>query len=185
MFIFSPILFLSFFAFPNFYKKHKKETFLFIGIISAFVLYYSLIMTNTWHGLVGWSARYMILLIPFLLIPLAATLEKTKSKLFLSILIILGSIGVFFNLVWLIQDVSWFVWAGMGESKYGLYSLPSFQFGYRISPLVLWTFEFSQLTNTIFLAFTQLQLDIFLVKILTPIGYIISFVGILEKSWYV
>ena len=179
LFIFSPILFLSFFAFPNFYKKHKKETFLFIGIISAFVLYYSLIMTNTWHGLVGWSARYMILLIPFLLIPLAATLEKTKSKLFLSILIILGSIGVFFNLVWLIQDVSWFVWAGMGESKYGLYSLPSFQFGYRISPLVLWTFEFSQLTNTIFLAFTQLQLDIFLVKILTPIGYILTFVALI------
>ena len=77
------------------------------------------------------------------------------------------------------QDVSWFVWAGMGESKYGLYSLPSLGWSFRISPLVLWTFEFSQLTNSIFLAFTHLQLDIFLVKLLTPIGYIISFVGIL------
>ena len=127
--------------------------------------------TNTWHGLVGWSARYMILLIPFLLIPLAATLEKTKSRLFLSIVVILGSIGVFFNLVWLIQDVSWFVWAGMGESEYGLYSLPSLQFGYRISPV--------SYTNAIFLAFAHLQLDIFLVKILTPIGYILTFVALI------
>ena len=179
LFIFSPILFLSFFTFPNFYKNHKKETLLFIGIISAFLLYYSLIMTNTWHGLVGWSARYMVLLIPFLLIPLAATLEKTKSRLFLSIVVILGSIGVFFNLVWLIQDVSWFVWSTMGASTSGLYSLPSLQYAYRISPLVLWTFEFSQLTNAIFLAFAHLQLDIFLVKILTPIGYILTFVALI------
>ena len=136
-------------------------------------------MTNTWHGLVGWSARYMVLLIPFLLIPLAATLEKTKSRLFLSIVVILGSIGVFFNLVWLIQDVSWFVWSTMGASTSGLYSLPSLQYAYRISPLVLWTFEFSQLTNAIFLAFAHLQLDIFLVKILTPIGYILTFVALI------
>ena len=179
LFIFSPILFLSLFTFTDFYKNHKKETFLFIGVIGTFLLYYSFIMTNTWHGLVGWSARYLILLIPFLLIPLAATLEKRTNKIFLSIILFLGSLGVLFNLVWLVQDVSWFVWAGMGESKYGLYSLPSLGWSFRISPLVLWTFEFSQLTNSIFLAFTHLQLDIFLVKLLTPIGYIISFVGIL------
>jgi hypothetical protein len=177
LFIFCPILFLSFFTFTDFYKNHKKEFFLFIGIIAAFLFYFSIFNSNSWHGLVGWSARYVILLIPFLLLPLGLTLDKRKNKPLLFIILILGSLGVLFNLVWLIQDVSWFVWAGMGESQYGLYSLPSPGWTARISPLVLWTFEFSQLTNAIFLAFTHLQLDIFLLKILTPIGYSLSFVA--------
>ena len=176
LFIFSPILFLSFFAFPDFYKKHKKDFFLFLGIISIFLFYFSFLNPNSWHGLVGWSARYLILLIPFLLLPLGLTLDKRKNKLIMFIIIILGSLGVLFNLVWLIQDVSWYVWAGMGESTRGLYSLPAPGWHSRISPLVLWTFEFSQLTHSIFLAFTHLQFDIFLLKILTPIGYISSFI---------
>ena len=176
LFIFSPILFLSFFAFPNFYKNYKKEFFLFIGIIAAFLFYFSFINTNSWHGLVGWSARYVILIIPFLLLPLGLTLDKTKNKPIMFVILILGSLGVLFNLVWLIQDVSWYVWAGMGESSRGLYSLPAPGWSGRINPMVLWTFEFSQLTNSIFLAFTHLQFDIFLLKILTPIGYVLSFI---------
>jgi len=177
LFIYCPILFLSFLGFTDFYKNNKKDTFLFIGIIAVFLLYYSLIMNNTWHGLVGWSARYMILLVPFLLLPLASTLEKRKNKSLLFIILILGSLGVLFNLVWLIQDVSWFVFSGMGASGSGLYALPApGGWNLRISPLLLWTFEFSPLTNSIFLAFTFLQFDIFLLKLLTPIGYVLSFV---------
>ena len=175
LFIFCPILFLSFFAFPDFYKNHKKEFFLFIGIITAFLFYFSFLNTNSWHGLVGWSARYVILIIPFLLLPLGLTLDKRKNKPIMFIILILGSLGILFNLVWLIQDVSWYVWAGMGESNRGLYSLPAPGWSGRINPMVLWTFEFSQLTNSIFLTFTHLQLDIFLLKILTPIGYVLSF----------
>lgn len=175
LFIFCPILFLSFLTFTDFYKNYKKEFFLFSGIIIAFLLYFSIFNTNSWHGLVGWSSRYVILLIPFLLLPLGITLDKRKNRPFLFIILFLGSLGIFFNLVWLIQDVSWYVWAGMGESSRGLYSLPAPGWSGRISPMVLWTFEFSQLTNSIFLAFTHLQLDIFLLKILTPIGYILSF----------
>ena len=171
LFIFCPILFLSFFTFTDFYKNHKKEFFLFTGIITAFLLYFSVFNTNSWHGLVGWSARYVILIIPFLLLPLGLTLDKRKNKPLLFIILILGSLGVLFNLVWLIQDVSWFVWAGMGESQYGLYSLPSLGWTARISPLVLWTFEFSQLTHAIRYLFVSSEPDIYLLKLWGPYFY--------------
>jgi hypothetical protein len=174
--IFSPILFLVFVSFTDFFKKNKNECILLIIIISSFLLFYGTI--DTWHGLNSWGPRYIVSIVPFMLLPLGSSLEKRTSLTFRSFVIILSSLGIFINLVYLIQDVSWFVWGWPGTS--GLYGLDIVVDGWRhplnVDPAVIWTFEYSQLTHSIINVFYNYQPDIFLLKILTPpiyFGFII------------
>ena len=80
------------------------------------------------------------------------------------------------------QDVSWFVWGLMGQDDHGLYSLHGGPL--RIHPLTIWTFEFSQLTHSIFMAFNHLQSDIYLLKVLGVSAYSIILLGFLIPLWY-
>ena len=65
----------------------------------------------------------------------------------------------------------------MGQDEHGLYSLHGGPL--RIHPLTIWTFEFSQLTHTIAMVFINLQLDIYLVKILGTSIYSVFLAGLL------
>ena len=177
LFIFAPILLTCFFSFPHFFQKHKGECILFIAILSCFILFYS--QSHAWHGLNAWGERYLFAAMPFLLIPLGFSLEKFSSKRFTILLICLGSLGVFFNISYLVNDVSWFIWGLMGSGK-GLYELGHIETILWVHPLTLWTFEFSQLTHTIKYLFysleKSLQLDIYLLKVLGPNLYSIFFI---------
>ena len=168
IFIFAPILFTVIVSYTDFYKKNKLTFFLMLGTVLSFIIWFSA-FSVTWHGLVSWSARYLLPIIPFLMIPLAASLTIRKGKIFITSIIFLAALGAFFNFSYLVQDVSWFVWGQMGNHDYGLYSLDGGPL--RIGPLVLWTFEFSQLTQSINLMFLHLQPDIFLLKILGSQAY--------------
>jgi len=159
--IFAPILFTIFLAFPDFYKKNKFECVLFLSFLALLLIVYG--NSESWHGLNAWGERYLLPIIPFLLLPLGASLVKRKSKIFKISIIILGVLGAFFNLVYLVQDVSWFIWGVMGEHR-GLYELGRLTTSLWIHPLVLWTFDYSQLTHSIMWAFGSLQPDIFLLK---------------------
>jgi len=98
------------------------------------------------------------------------------------LLIPLGGAGVLFNLAWLVQDVSWFVWGLMGSDR-GLFSLGNAgMHPLRIHPDVLWTFEHSQLTNAIILLFTNLQVDLFYYNYLGPMISILILSSILIPS---
>ena len=170
LFIFAPILLTIFFTLPDFYKKNKGYTFLFITFIILPVVYFA--HMEFWHGLVSWSARYLLLFIPFFLLPLGASLELRKN-IFLRInLIALGILGFFFNLVYIIQDVSWFVWGS--PARTGLFSLGDVQTALYIHDAVIWTFEYSQLTHSIITAFSNLQLDLFFVKLFGAPIFIIT-----------
>lgn len=165
LFVFAPLLLTVFFSFPDFYKRNKPECVLFLSFSTLFVLYYGAGGGGYWHGLVAWGPRYLVNIIPFLLLPLGASIEKRKSKTLKIVLLALAGIGFFFNLVYVVQDVIWFVWGNaslhtglFGIEKNGLYPL-------NIHPATIWTFEYSQLTQSIMTAFTHLQLDIFLLKI--------------------
>ena len=125
-----------------------------------------------WHGLVSWSARYLLLFIPFFLLPLGASLELRKNTFLRINLIALGILGFFFNLVYIIQDVSWFVWGS--PARTGLFSLGDVQTALYIHNAVIWTFEYSQLTHSIINVFSNLQIDLFFVKLFgAPIFIII------------
>ena len=146
---------------------------------------------ESWHGLNGWADRYLLTLIPFLLLPLGFSIEKRASKKFYSILIGLGSLGIIFNIAYLLTDVSWFIWGIMGSGK-GLYELGHITAHLWIHPLVLWTFEYSQLTHAIRYAIIDLHPDIFLLKIwgmmfygiflIMSVGLMISYLFYLNKN---
>ena len=167
LFIFSPILFTIFVSFFDFYKKDKSSFLIFSAYLVSMLVFFGNL--ETWHGFVSWGPRYLLPVIPFLLIPLAASIEKRNSIGFRFLVIVLGAIGAFFSLIWLIQDVSWFTWGVMGGDS-GLYSLGMAGIhSFSLNPLVFWTFEYSQLVQSINLAFNHLQVDLFLFKLLGPI----------------
>ena len=167
LFIFSPILFTIFVSFFDFYKKDKSSFLIFSAYLVSMLVFFGNL--DTWHGFVSWGPRYLLPVIPFLLIPLAASIEKRNSLGFRFLVITLGAIGAFFSLIWLIQDVTWFTWGAFGGDS-GLYSLGIAGIhSLNLNPLVFWTFEYSQLVQSINLAFNHLQVDLFLFKLLGPI----------------
>lgn len=181
LFIFAPILLTVFFSFPDFYKRNKSECILFLSFVAMFLNVYG--GGNLWHGLVAWGARYLLPIVPFLLLPLGASLETRKSKLLKIFLIILGGFGVFFNIVYVIQDISWFVWTYPG-SHTGLFGIATASDPLYINPAVLWSFEYSQLTQSMMTAFTHLQPDIFLLKLFGPLVYGLAIIAILSTLIY-
>jgi len=167
LFIFSPILFTIFVSFFDFYKKDKSSFLIFSAYLVSMLVFFGNL--ETWHGFVSWGPRYLLPVIPFLLIPLAASIEKRNSLGFRFLVITLGAIGAFFSLIWLIQDVTWFTWGAFGGDS-GLYSLGVAGIhSLNLNPQVFWTFEYSQLVQSINLAFNHLQVDLFLFKLLGPI----------------
>ena len=169
LFVFVPITLLSFTSFLDFYKKEKTHCIIFIIIISSFLIYYS--QLEFWHGLVSWGPRYLLPVMPFLLLPLAASIEKRINKKFFLLIGFLAALGFVINFVNIIQNVQWFIWGTMGIDQ-GLYALGRMEDGnvypLWISPLVLYTFEFSQLTHALIWSITSFQPDIFFLELLGP-----------------
>ena len=172
LFIFSPLLLTIFFSFPDFFRKNKRDCLLLLSFFAMNLLYHAYLYF--WPGLVAWGPRYLFLIIPFLLIPLGASLEKRNKKFMFSLIIILGAMGVLFNMVYVIQDVSWFVWSTPG-SDVGLYGLAEPTTTLYLHDNVIWTFQYSQLTHSILLAFEGLQHDIYLLHVLGSFTYVYIF----------
>jgi hypothetical protein len=161
---FTPILFTMFFAFPDFFRKHKPEAIFFLALMAVFMIQFG--GFGHWHGLVSWSAKYLIPCVPFLLLPLGASIEYRKSKkLIMLIVISLGSLGFLINLAYISQDVNWFIWGQAGHWL-GLYSLGNDQTALYLNNAVIWTFQYSQLTNSVTTFFTGFYPDIFLLKLM-------------------
>ena len=173
LFVFAPILFSVFFSFPDFYKKHKSECILFLFLIIFVVLNYSYF--DTWHGLVSWSARYIQMIIPFLIIPLGASIENRSKSIIFPIIFVLGGLGVFINLLYVTQDVGWFVWSRPGTGE-GLYGIADASTPLYLHPATIWTFQYSQLTHSFINAFENFQPDIFLLKLFGPITFGITLI---------
>jgi len=160
--IFCPILFTVFLAYFDFFKKNKPECVLFLSFIFLFLFFYG--QSSTWHGLNGWGSRYLTSLVPFLLLPLGFSLQKRLNKKFIFVLFGLGTLGVIFNISNLVTDVSWFIWGIMGSGR-GLYELGHITTSLWVHPLVLWTFEYSQLTHALRSLLITPYYDIYLLKL--------------------
>jgi hypothetical protein len=75
-----------------------------------------------------------------------------------------------------IQDVSWFVWSAPGSNT-GLFALEGFKTAnLYLVPEVIWTFQFSQLTHSIILAFEYFQHDIYLLHVFGALPYSVIFI---------
>lgn len=181
LFVFCPIMVTAFFSFFAFYKKNRKESLLFLAFVIIFLVYYGNL--NAWHGLVAWGPRYLLEVIPFLLLPLGATLEIGKKTALKIALLGLAALGFFFNFVYMIQDAIYFVWC-LPSCNHGLFSLGTVHNDLWINPAILWTFKFSPLTQAILVAFTHLQPDIFLLKLLGMKAFVASFAVIIAPQIY-
>ena len=171
--IFVPLLWLTFMSFPEFYKKHKTDSLMLLSITTLFIIFYGTTF-EFWQGYVAWGSRYLLPLVPLLLLPLGYSMEK-RGKKFLTIVLILASLGFFINIVFVVQDVSWFVWSQPGSTN-GLFGLCwDVRCPLYIHPTITWTFQYSQLTASVYEMFTHLQPDIFLLKLLGLKNYLIIF----------
>ena len=119
-----------------------------------------------------------------MILPLGASIEKRK-KCIKFIILPLCIFGFFINFVYIAQDVSWFVWGQPNGESGGLYSLPANQTSININPAILWSFKFSQLTQSVITLFTNFQPDIILLKVLGPTIYGMVFGLVLGTLIYV
>ena len=187
LFIYAPILFASFVGFFDFYKKNKSDCILFLSFVGIFVLFFA--AGSNWHGFNGWGTRYLLPVIPFLMIPIAASIEKRMHFSFKIPVILLGITGFLINLVYLLQDVSYFVWGLFGSDERGLYSLARKAeggvFDLWINPVIIWTFEFSQITqSTMMLLSQQAYMDLLLARIFGTELFFISLISIVTILFY-
>ena len=184
LFIYVPILLTAFFTFPDFFRKNKLFTILLLAIPSIYII--QLGSMNAWQGWTAWPPKYLYIIIPFLLLPLGASIEKRGRKI-LPIICILGCLGFFFNFVNIIQDVSWFVWSHPGAPFSGLMGLAldtGRSCALYICPEVTWTFQYSPLINSIYLALSNLHPDLFLLKLFGIQYYILTLVSVLSAEFY-
>ena len=91
-------------------------------------------------------------------------MKERLNKKFYSVLIGLGVLGVIFNMANLLTDVSWFIWGVMGSGK-GLYELGHVGTDIWVHPLVIWTFDYSQLTHALRYPLVLSYPDIFWLKV--------------------
>ena len=186
LFIYSPILFASFVGFFDFYKKNKLDCILFLSFIGILAIFFA--AGSNWHGFNGWGSRYMLPVIPFLMIPIAASIEKRMHFSFKIPVIFLGITGFLINLVYLLQDVSYFVWGFFGSDDRGLYSLgrkaDGGVFELWINPVIIWTFEFSQIAQSTMMLLAKPQLDLLLLRIFGIELFLASLVAIIIILFY-
>ncbi|WP_148702316.1 hypothetical protein [Nitrosopumilus piranensis] len=98
LFLFSPIVLLSFFGLKFLWAKDRILTISIVSIVVLFLTSHSILIGNA----AGWSlpSRYMLPILPLAIFPFAVLLEKySRNKIFHLLLIFSTYIGVSFNLI--------------------------------------------------------------------------------------
>ena len=121
--------------------------------------------------------------------PLGASIERRTNFSFKTSIIFLSIVGCLINLVYLLQDVSYFIWGFFGSDDRGLYSLARKAdggvFDLWINPVIIWTFEFSQITqSTMMLLSQQAYMDLLLARIFGTELFLIGLISIVTILFY-
>ena len=148
-FYYSPVAILSLFSFRSFMKKHRALGFAFLLIIVSYILFLS--KNIYWHGDWAWGPRYLLVLTPFFIIPIAGFLDSaqwrkkqfTKMALYfivtVSLMIQLLAVTVYFQIYFFHlayeEDVKFSVVLGRGVQT--ITEPPSeIYFDWHFSPIV-------------------------------------------------
>ncbi len=97
-FYYSPVAVLFFFSINLFTRKHRYVSFGFILVISLYLIFLS--RNIYWHGDWAWGPRYVLVITPFLIIPIAGLLDSPLlEKSFIRIAVFsIFAIGLFIQL---------------------------------------------------------------------------------------
>jgi hypothetical protein len=91
IFLFSPILFLAPWYFRSFARRHPAETAAILAMSVSSLLLYSKIYL--WHGQWSFGPRYLVHLVPLLLLPLGPWLQEARKAAWLAIVpMVLGGL---------------------------------------------------------------------------------------------
>jgi len=77
IFYYSPVALLFFPAILPFYRKHSRIALGFLAIVSSYLLFLS--KNIYWHGDWSWGPRYLLVIMPFLIIPVVEFLETDRE----------------------------------------------------------------------------------------------------------
>ena len=100
IFIYNPILLIGILGYFNFFKVHKKESLLFLGIIITTLCFYA--SFYGYHGDWSWGPRYLVIALPFYLLPLF-TIPR-KNLIIRSFLILFVVTSFFIQLTSVLQN---------------------------------------------------------------------------------
>lgn len=110
LFWYSPPLILALFVFRRFQKERPLENLLFIAITGTYLLFYS--AYGDWAGGWCWGPRFLVPVIPFLILPLGYLVGRKGWALALSALLALGGLVQVLGLAVNYSYVYW-DWASM------------------------------------------------------------------------
>lgn len=100
LFIYAPLLLLAVASLGLFYRQHPGETLVISGSVAAYILI--LVAWPKWWGGWGWGPRFLVPFVPYLILPLAATMERVLAQrrwLWLGVLLfVLALIGAVIQL---------------------------------------------------------------------------------------
>ena len=101
IFVFSPPLILGLFGLRRFFRDHRLEVVVIVGIPFVFLIFYSLFGFGI--SLIGtaWGPRYLVPIVPFLLLPVCIFLNRNLWIRMLTIVIFI--IGLFIQFVAVFQ----------------------------------------------------------------------------------
>jgi hypothetical protein len=91
--LYSPPIVLAFASFPILWRRYRTEFIVFCTLIGSY--YFPLSIWAGWSGGWNWGPRFLVPLIPFLLIPTCLMLESRRNVL---VFAVLGVIGVLVQL---------------------------------------------------------------------------------------
>ena len=87
VFLYNPLLLVGCLALPVFFKTRGKMALLFAWIVLSHLLLFS--FWHSWYGGSGWGPRFMLVVLPYLILPVGFLLEKAASRVRLGIVAVL------------------------------------------------------------------------------------------------
>lgn len=76
LFVYNPLLIASLFALHQYYKKQRNLFYITLGMFTIYLIAFSV---SSFRLFVSWGPRYLIILIPYLVLPIGYLLEKKKN----------------------------------------------------------------------------------------------------------
>ena len=95
IFVFSPPLVLGLFGAKRFIQKHGLEAVLLLGIIFAYLAFYS--KFSFWSSPASWGPRFLVPITPFLFLPVCLFINRVKWKTILTYALL--TVGVIVQLI--------------------------------------------------------------------------------------
>jgi len=104
IFVFSPILLMAPVYFRPFARKYLPETITILGLAISYALFYG--RSLAWHGQWCFGPRYLMAMIPLLLLPLASWL-RMAGKAARFVVVLLAIVGTFIEALHVAVNVSY------------------------------------------------------------------------------